>query len=411
VAALWGTSTDGADPSSGETLLDRLTDAAQKRFSPEWQGPEISHVELAADPEGAFWLAFQRVRRYWDRKSAPERDIFIWIGWEQISRDACGACLGATAPKAFEHVVQIKKVMGPLCYRCPWNQARPQRDTDARLYRSCGWECLFQLDQAIMEAGKRLAGVILAPLVQRQGGMVMFPPGYLRGVRERCESSHVPFIADETASAFGRTGSFFACEQEAVRPDLLIIGDSLGNGVLPIGAVLGSEPIMNDASAGACAACPAGKTPDHGLSVAACAALGMMDHLEDFWPKESTAELGLALRKQAERFWDIPFVGDIRCCGMIAAIELVGNWKTRKQFAEKRDIGRKICARAHQARLHVPHLGDVLVLAPPFGMSSAQLEEATDTLLEATMEVLMADDQSISSKYPGDEAESHRKGS
>jgi adenosylmethionine-8-amino-7-oxononanoate aminotransferase len=96
---------------------------------------------------------------------------------------------------------------------------------------------------------------------------------------------------------------------------------------------------------------------------------------------------------------------------MIAAIELVGNWKTRKQFAEKRDIGRKICARAHQARLHVPHLGDVLVLAPPFGMSSAQLEEATDTLLEATMEVLMADDQSISSKYPGDEAESHRKGS
>src|SRR4029077_12383637 len=84
--------------------------------------------------------------------------------------------------------------------------------------------------------GEEIAAVILEPLVQGAGGMLVHPPGYLRAVRELCNRHGVLLIADEVAVGFGRTGTMSACEQEDVAPDFLCLAKAITGGSLPLAA-------------------------------------------------------------------------------------------------------------------------------------------------------------------------------
>src|SRR5207247_2219001 len=88
-----------------------------------------------------------------------------------------------------------------------------------------------------------LAAVIMEPLVQGAAGMRVFPSGYTRSVWELCRQHDVLFIADEVATGFGRTGKMFACEHEAVSPDLMALGKGISGGYLPLAATLATEEI------------------------------------------------------------------------------------------------------------------------------------------------------------------------
>ena len=81
-------------------------------------------------------------------------------------------------------------------------------------------------------------------------GAVPAEAGYFQHVREICDRYGVKLILDEVMCGMGRTGSFFACDQEPVRPDLLCIAKGLGAGVQPIGAMLCSDEIFNTIAAG-----------------------------------------------------------------------------------------------------------------------------------------------------------------
>lgn len=86
------------------------------------------------------------------------------------------------------------------------------------------------------------AGVILEP-IQGEGGIILPPPGYLKKVRELCDKHGVLFLADEVQSGMGRTGKFFAVEHENVVPDIIATAKALGGGVMPIGAIVGTEKV------------------------------------------------------------------------------------------------------------------------------------------------------------------------
>ncbi len=85
--------------------------------------------------------------------------------------------------------------------------------------------------------------MIVEPLVQGAGGILVQPPGYLRRVRELCDEHDVLLICDEVATGFGRTGTMFACEQEQVAPDFLCLGKGLTNGYMPLAATLTTERV------------------------------------------------------------------------------------------------------------------------------------------------------------------------
>ena len=102
---------------------------------------------------------------------------------------------------------------------------------------------LEKLERVLAEHHGRIAAMVIEPLVQAAAGMVMHPPGYLRGVRELTRKYDVLLIADEVAVGFGRTGRMFACEHEQVTPDLLCLAKGLTGGYLPMAATLATEEI------------------------------------------------------------------------------------------------------------------------------------------------------------------------
>ncbi len=90
---------------------------------------------------------------------------------------------------------------------------------------------------------ERTAAVLVEP-VQGEAGVVVPPPGYLRGVREACDKSGALLVADEVQSGLARTGELLACDHEGVRADLYTLGKALGGGILPVSAVVGSRAVL-----------------------------------------------------------------------------------------------------------------------------------------------------------------------
>lgn len=102
------------------------------------------------------------------------------------------------------------------------------------------------LEQAITS---RTAAVLIEP-IQGEGGVIIPPDGYLSQVRTLCDQQNVLFLADEIQTGLCRTGKVFACEHEGVKPDLYILGKSLGGGIVPLSAIVGSQELIATLSAG-----------------------------------------------------------------------------------------------------------------------------------------------------------------
>ncbi len=104
----------------------------------------------------------------------------------------------------------------------------------------------------LAEHHQRIAALVIEPLVQCAAGMIVHPPGYLRGVRELCTKYDVLLIADEVAVGFGRTGKMFACEHEQVTPDLLCLAKGITGGYMPLAATLTTDEIWQRVSGNLC---------------------------------------------------------------------------------------------------------------------------------------------------------------
>ena len=168
------------------------------------------------------------------------------------------------------------------------------------------------------------AGLVIEPLVQGAGGMIVHPAGFLAAVRELCDRYGILMIADEVATGFGRTGAMFACQHEGVTPDIMALSKGITAGYLPLAATLDHQRVY-DAFLGQYREL---KTFFHGHTFTgnplACAvALASLDLFEkddllgDLKPKIAYLEERLA------GLSGLAHVGDVRSCGMVGGIELV----------------------------------------------------------------------------------------
>jgi adenosylmethionine-8-amino-7-oxononanoate aminotransferase len=262
----------------------------------------------------------------------------------------------------------------PYCYRCPLGQTYP----------GCDIACLGPLADTLEEHGDEICAVVVEPLVQAAGGMITPPLGYLSRLRSLCDDHDVLLIVDEVATGVGRTGTFFACEQEGVAPDILVAGKGLTGGYLPLAVTMTTRPIF-DAFLGE----PwEGKTFFHGhtytgnaLACAAAAAnLELMDRRDTVAGVRERGEiLGTALRALS----DHPNVGEIRRRGLMVGIELVADRATREQFDPRLGMGWQVAARAREAGAIIRPLGDVVVLMPPLGIPIAELVALAEITVSA----------------------------
>ena len=258
------------------------------------------------------------------------------------------------------------RVPAPDSYRTPPGVARE----DLCLHY------LEKLEEVLVEHHRRIAALVIEPLVQGAAGMIMHPPGYLRGVRELTRKYDVLMIADEVAVGFGRTGRMFACEHEAVTPDLLCLAKGLTGGYMPMAATLATDEIWQ-AFLGTYAE---SKTFYHGHTyggnpLGAAAALATLDIFAEERTLEKLPAKIARLEEHLARLARLPHVGDVRQRGLIAAVELVRNVETKEPYPWEEQRGLRVCNHALTEGVWLRPLGNVIVIMPPLAITLEQLDQ------------------------------------
>ena len=269
------------------------------------------------------------------------------------------------------------KAPSPYCYRCALGKKYP----------SCRLFCLKKMEEVMKKHHKDIAGLIIEPLVQGAGGMIVFPQGYLKGARKLCTKYNILMIADEVATGFGRTGKMFACGHEGVSPDILCAAKGITGGYLPLAATITTGKIY-DAFLGKFKEL---KTFFHGHTytgnqLACAAALANLD----IFKKEKTMQKMQGkieiLKKELEEISDFLHVGDVRQKGFMVGIELVKNKKTKEPYKTEEKIGWKVCFIAREKGLIIRPLGNIIVLMPPLSISNQELKSLVQITAESIRE-------------------------
>ncbi|MBU5614052.1 adenosylmethionine--8-amino-7-oxononanoate transaminase [Geomonas azotofigens] len=272
------------------------------------------------------------------------------------------------------------KAPSPYCYRCALS---PEGDC-----HSCGLLCLQELERLMKEHAHELAGLVIEPSVQGAGGMIVQPPGFVKGVRELCDRYDVLMIADEVAVGFGRTGAMFACGKEGVTPDIMAISKGISAGYLPLAATLTTRKVY-DAFWGAYSEL---KTFFHGHTftgnpIACAAALASLDLFESERLLEQLPGKIDYLQDRLQRLMELTHVGDVRQEGMIAGIELVRDRHSRDPYPWEERVGVRVCLEARKRGIFIRPLGNVIVVFPPLSISLDELAILMDGIESSIRDV------------------------
>jgi adenosylmethionine-8-amino-7-oxononanoate aminotransferase len=254
----------------------------------------------------------------------------------------------------------------------------PRRELNADL---AGWPARLEearegLRTFFRDHGERLAAFIAEPLIQCAGGMRMWPPELLQELRALCTAHGVYLILDEVATGFGRTGTFLACEQAGVAPDLLTLSKGLTGGTLPLALTWATEELFSRFWG----EWAEGRAFLHGHSFTgnpiACAVAAASLALFDEEPILARAgALSAALTEAFGQLGTHPAVRRPRVLGAIAACNLV-NPRTGEPIPSAERRGWRLHRRALERGLLVRPLGDCLYLLPPLGTPPARIAEA-----------------------------------
>lgn len=353
---------------------------------------DLEHVFFSSDGSSAVEAALKMAIQYWDlvarsraaaaSGTAPAaKTKYLAIG-AAYHGDTTGAV--SLGDIAHFHRLFAPILFQPLRGPCPDTYRLPPGVTAAgALEHYAG-----QLEQLIETHAAELAAVVIEPLVQGAAGMVMHPPGLLRRIRAACDRHDVLLIADEVATGMGRTGKLFACEHEAVVPDLLCIGKGLTGGYLPMAATLARRKIFDAFLAPRAA----NQQFFHGHTfggnpLAAAAALASLELFDSERVLEQMPAKAERLRQGLAPLNDHPHVGQVRQLGLIAAVELVDCRETQQAFPAAWELGHRVCQAALDSGVWVRPLGDVVVLMPPLAISFDELDLLTAAVRQAVERV------------------------
>nr|WP_156611987.1 aminotransferase class III-fold pyridoxal phosphate-dependent enzyme [Auraticoccus cholistanensis] len=258
----------------------------------------------------------------------------------------------------------------------------------------CGARHAELLEQTILRAGPdRVAAFVAEPVAGAGLAACVPPPDYWPAVVEVCRRHGVLVVADEVMTGFGRTGSWFGCEAEGVRPDLLTAGKVAGSGYWPLGLAVASGQVHDTIGTGLVH----GFTSSH-HAVGAATGLAVLRHLREHdlvtASRERGAQLLTLLR---ERLAEHPWVGDVRGRGLMVGVELVADRSTLEPFDPGLRLTERLVAGARELGLLVYPAagcadgtrGDAVLLGPPLVITAAEVAEVVDRLGRALDRLLV----------------------
>ncbi|MFL5897519.1 MAG: aspartate aminotransferase family protein [Solirubrobacterales bacterium] len=347
----------------------------------------MNGVFFASGGSEANETAIKFARRHWVRQGRPEKSVVLVHdrGYHGLT----GVATTATRLDPYHGdfgvgAVDVVEVPAPYVYRC--SAGTPCEPLACPV---CTGEALERQVESL--GADRVAAVIVEP-VFGSGGVIVPPPGYLQRLREICDRHDVLLIVDEVITGFGRTGVWFACEHEAVVPDLITFAKGVTSGYFPLGGVIVGDLLWSEL-----------REPDahpgvlmHGFThsghpVACAVALANIAAIEREDLLARVRERSETLAGQISPLRDHPDVGEVRQAGLMVGVELVADKATRRRWPAEAERGRRVAAEARRRGLLTRSLlDDVLCLAPPFVISEGMMGRAVEILgdsIEATADL------------------------
>jgi len=328
----------------------------------------LSHVYLVSGGSEAVESALKMVRQYFVEKGQPQRRYII-----ARRQSYHGNTLGALAAGGNEmRRAQFKPLLIETHHIDPCYAYRLQRAGESD--EAYAERMARQLEDKIVELGPdQVIAFIAETIVGATAGAVPPVADYLKRIRAICDRYGILLILDEVMCGAGRTGTFYACEQDGVVPDLVTLAKGLGGGYQPLGAVLLSQQIF-DAFANGSGLFQHGHTY-MGHPMAAAAGLAVQRVIRRDNLLANVVAMGAELEHRLlERLGNHHHVGDIRGRGLFRGVELVADRSSKRPFDPALKLNARIKAEAMARGLIVypmggtidGRLGDHVLLAPPF---------------------------------------------
>ena len=329
--------------------------------------------------EAAMKVSFQ----YHTQTGSPHKTRFMALTdayhGETIGALSVGDCDLYT--KLYKPILMdIIRIKGPDCFRCPYGKTR----------ENCNCECFEHAEEQFKKYGDETCAMLVEPLLQGSAGMKIYPPLYLKKLRQICDKYNVHLLADEIATGFGRTGKMFAFDHAGVSPDIMCLSKGLTGGYMPCAMFVTTQKIYDAFYADYLE----GKAFMHshtysGNPMACAAANAVIDIFSDGSVLKNAQENAVYFNNIIkEKFLPHKNVGEVRSIGLINAIELVKDKQNKEPFDGKLRTGYQIYKKALPKGVILRPLGDVIYFNPPLIIDCKAMDFVTDVALECLKEVL-----------------------
>lgn len=336
--------------------------------------PGLNRTFFSDNGSTAVEIALKIAHQYWQHCGQENRSKFV-----HLDQAYHGDTLGAVSVGGIDLFHQtfapltFSSISTPTPNAYKGHSAEEDRD-----------RCLDLLDQILTRHQGQISGIIVEPLVQGAGGMIIHPTGFLKGVEQLARKYDVLLIVDEVMTGLGRTGQMWACQREQVEPDILCSAKGLTAGYLPLAATLTTEKIYT-AFLGEYTEL---KTFFHGHSftgnqLGATVALANLELFDtpDFF---SQLENKIAyFQQRLQEFHTLDYVGNLRSIGLIAAFELMPDKRKQIEFPFEQKAGIRVCRSALKKGVILRPLVNTIVLMPPLSITTSEIDLLIDGVWSA----------------------------
>ncbi len=351
---------------------------------------DLTRVYFVSGGSEAVEAAIKLARQYFLETGEPKRCRVI-----ARRQSYHGNTLGALgAGRSDGRREPFAPLFGPTSHISPCFEYRGRADDETSF--DYGQRVANELATEIERLGPENVMAFLAePVVGASLGAAPAVTGYFKRIRQICDDNGVLLILDEVMCGMGRTGTLFACEQDGIAPDMVTVAKGLGGGYQPIGAMMCTAKIYNAISAGSGVFLNGHTYMAHPVATAASLAVLTAILERDLLASVQGQGDKLAAALQ-DGFGQHPHIGDIRGRGLFRGLEIVEDRETKKPFDPARGIAKAVKAAAFDAGLICypsggtvdGKSGDHVLLAPPFIISDAQIDELVEKLGQAFKAVL-----------------------
>ncbi|MDH5391995.1 MAG: adenosylmethionine--8-amino-7-oxononanoate transaminase [Gammaproteobacteria bacterium] len=327
----------------------------------------LNKTFFADNGSSAIEVALKMSFHYWVNSGNKKKTVFINLSNSYHGETIAALSVGDVAlyKETYEPLL-LKTITAPSPDCFNKEEGETDEDYSARM--------IEPMRDILEQHAEHCCAVIIEPLIQCAGNMRMYHPVYLKLLREACDEFNVHLIADEIAVGFGRTGTLFASEQAGITPDFMCLSKGLTGGYLPLSVVLTTDKVYDafyDDYENLTAFLHSHSYT--GNPIGCRAALATLDIFQQDNVIQANQLLIKHLSKVAEKFKDHAHVGDVRQHGMVVAIEMVKDKKSKTAYDWKERRGLRVYQYGLKNGVLLRPLGNVVYFMPPYVITEEEI--------------------------------------